>query len=268
MSGDQEPWVFRGGLIADLQRLMPVDSGNDLFVYKLPEKPTTNYYLLRPYCPADEENVNEVCTRTYLQWQRELDGSGNIPFPLPASVASIVADGLVGAHVTLSPELCIVAYDDNNCIVGYACAALDVNIFRRNVETCWHTEMREKYSKELSLQESDTGEELGQLVAHFVKQFHSNTGSEGVEQCPLEVIGSFPAVLSAGTLREAEERDSGITKRLLTVLLAALRANGCFGVHVCVPERDIGQVNFYTRIGFVEVYREESSKCIYMGRRF
>lgn len=37
MSGDQEPWVFRGGLIADLQRLMPVDQGNDLFLYKLPE---------------------------------------------------------------------------------------------------------------------------------------------------------------------------------------------------------------------------------------
>ncbi|KAH8340572.1 hypothetical protein KR059_001267 [Drosophila kikkawai] len=268
MSGDQEPWVFRGGLIADLQRLMPVDSGNDLFVYKLPEKPTTNYYLLRPYCSADEENVSEVCTRTYLQWQRELDGGGYIPFPLPDSVANIVADGMVGAFVTLSPELCIVAYDDNNCLVGYACAALDVNIFRRNQELCWHTEMRDKYPKELSLQESETGKGLAQLVARFVEQFHRSSGSEAVEQCPVEVSGSFPAVLSAGTFREAEERDSGISKRLLTVLLAALRANGCFGVHVCIPEREVGQVNFYTRIGFVDVYREEATKCIYMGRRF
>ncbi|KAH8281080.1 hypothetical protein KR054_010184 [Drosophila jambulina] len=269
MSGDQEPWVFRGGLIADLQRLMPVDSGNDLFVYKLPEKPTTNYYLLRPYCPADEEHVNEVCTRTYLQWQREPDGGGCISLPLPASVASIVADGMVGAFVTLSPEFSIVAYDDNNCIVGYACAALDVSIFRRNQELCWYTEMREKYPKELGLPESETGEALAQLVARFVEQFHgSSSGSEGAEQCPVEVSGSFPAVICAGTFREAEERDSGISKRLLTVLLAALRANGCFGVHVCIPERDVGQVNFYTRIGFVDVYREEATKCIYMGRRF
>ena len=40
MSGDHEPWVFRGGLAADLQRLMPVDSGNDLFLYQYPEAPS------------------------------------------------------------------------------------------------------------------------------------------------------------------------------------------------------------------------------------
>lgn len=45
MSGEQEPWVFRGGLTADLQRLMPIDSGNDLFIYKLPDVPTSNYYI-------------------------------------------------------------------------------------------------------------------------------------------------------------------------------------------------------------------------------
>ncbi|KAH8236071.1 hypothetical protein KR038_005902 [Drosophila bunnanda] len=128
--------------------------------------------------------------------------------------------------------------------------------------------MRGKYPKELSLQEPETGEGLAQLVARFVEKFHNSSGNEAVVQCPVEVSGSFPAVICAGTFRDAEERDSGISKRLLTVLLAALRANGCFGIHVCVPERDVGQVNFYTRIGFVDVYREEATKCIYMGRRF
>ncbi|KAH8306245.1 hypothetical protein KR018_005071 [Drosophila ironensis] len=266
MSGDQEPWVFRGGLIADLQRLMPVDSGNDLFLYKLPEKSTANYYLLRPYCNADEQNVNDVCTRTCLEWHRERDATSQIAFPLPANVANIVADAVVGAHLTLHPELSFVAYDENNSIVGYACAALDVNIFQRNLELCWLTELREKYPKDLCLQEG--GEGLRQYVTRFVDQFHGSSASEDLEQCPAEVSGSFPAVLRAATLREAEERDSGIVKRLLTVLLAALRANGCFGIHVCVPEQDAGQVNFYSRIGFMDVYREEATKCIYMGRRF
>ncbi|XP_017074675.1 protein O-GlcNAcase [Drosophila eugracilis] len=266
MSGDQEPWVFRGGLIADLQRLMPVDSGNDLFVYKLPEQPTANYYLLRPYCNSDEQNVNDVCTRLYLQWQKEVDGGNPIQFPLPGNVANIVADGLIGGHLTLSPQLCIVAYDENNSIIGYSCAALDVNIFRRNLDLCWFTELREKYPKDLCSQEGD--EEVMQLVTSFVDKIHGISGNLALEQCPIEVSGSFPAVLISGTLREAEGRDSGITKRMLTVLLAALRANGCFGAHVCVPEQDVGQVNFYSRIGFVDVYREEASKCIYMGRRF
>lgn len=88
MSGDQEPWVFRGGLTADLQvgtykklfknyyvkanfffitnilqRLIPVDSGNDLFVYKTPEVPVSKIYTIRPYLPSDEESVYRVCNR-------------------------------------------------------------------------------------------------------------------------------------------------------------------------------------------------------------
>ncbi|XP_033167331.1 protein O-GlcNAcase [Drosophila mauritiana] len=266
MSGDQEPWVFRGGLIADLQRLMPVDSGNDLFVYKLPEQPTANYYLLRPYCNSDEQQVTDLCTRLYLQWQGELDGGSHIPFPLPANVANIVADGLIGGHLTLSPQLCIVAYDESNRIIGYSCAALDVNIFRRNLELCWYSELREKYSRDICPLEG--GEEVAQLVTSLVESYHDSSGNGALDQCPVEVSGSFPAVLISGTLREAEDRDSGITKRMLTVLLAALRANGCFGAHVRVPQHDVAQVNFYSRIGFVDVYREEATKCIYMGRRF
>jgi protein O-GlcNAcase/histone acetyltransferase len=51
LSGDHEPWVFRGGLTADLQRLMPVDSGNDLFLYQFPDQPTNNIYNIRPFRP-------------------------------------------------------------------------------------------------------------------------------------------------------------------------------------------------------------------------
>lgn len=84
MSGDQEPWIFRGGLTSDLQvkgiyklhygadsiayflcfqRLIPVDSGNDLFIYKLPDIPTPNYYLIRPYSNADEDEIYRVCQK-------------------------------------------------------------------------------------------------------------------------------------------------------------------------------------------------------------
>ncbi|XP_034659872.1 protein O-GlcNAcase [Drosophila subobscura] len=272
MSGDQEPWVFRGGLIADLQRLMPVDSGNDLFVYKLPEQPTANYYLLRPYRNADELDVINICTRTYLQWHSGLEGAEHIhiDYPLPASVANIVADAIVGPYITLNPQLCIVAYDESGALVGYACAALDVTVFRRNMQMCWMAELREKYPKipipTLDADVDDSSVQLNKLIAHFMDQFHNSY--DEVQECPVEVSGSFPAVLTAATLKEAQDRDSGITKRILTVLLAALRANGCFGVHVCVPDQDPGQLSFYTKIGFVEVYREERSKCIYLGRRF
>lgn len=263
-SGDQEPWVFRGGLTADLQRLMPVDSGNDLFVYKLPEQPTANYYQLRPYRNTDEQQVYQICTSTYMQWQSKDDGDDIL---LPAQLADIAADCIVGAHVTLHPEFCIVAYDNSDNIVGYACGALDVSIFQRNMDICWLPELREKYRKELL--ENETGDGNGKsqkLLTHFKELIHGGNSASLV--CPIEVSGSFPAVLSAATLREAEQRDSGIAKRLLTVLLAALRANGCFGVHVCLSDEDAEQLCFYTKIGFIEVYRNEVNKCIYLGRRF
>lgn len=57
MSGDQEPWVFRGGFVADLQRLIPVDNANDLFLFKFPEQPNDDFMSVRPYTYEDEEVV-------------------------------------------------------------------------------------------------------------------------------------------------------------------------------------------------------------------
>lgn len=60
-SGDHEPWVFRGGLAADLQRLMPVDSGNDLFLYQYPVAPTSEVVHIRPYRQEDTEACYSIC---------------------------------------------------------------------------------------------------------------------------------------------------------------------------------------------------------------
>ena len=72
-------FVSRGGLAADLQRLMPVDSGNDLFLYQYPEAPssevnrvlrcTNKVYSktllqvihVRPYRPEDRDACYSIC---------------------------------------------------------------------------------------------------------------------------------------------------------------------------------------------------------------
>lgn len=58
--------VFRGGLTADLQRLIPIDSANDLFNYKLPEMPLTTFYKIRTYELVDEKEVYSVCHKCCL----------------------------------------------------------------------------------------------------------------------------------------------------------------------------------------------------------
>ncbi|CAG2107887.1 unnamed protein product, partial [Medioppia subpectinata] len=64
-SGEQEPWVFRGGLTGELQRLLPVETVSDLFLYKAPESPSSQIYTIRPYLQSDESYVYDVCRKTY-----------------------------------------------------------------------------------------------------------------------------------------------------------------------------------------------------------
>ncbi|XP_039956052.1 protein O-GlcNAcase isoform X2 [Bactrocera tryoni] len=282
MSGEQEPWVFRGGLIADLQRLMPVDSGNDLFLYKLPELPTSDYHLIRPYTPIDEVELGQVCTKAFLQLSvngaddRPVESDVGFESLFPSNLSELIADNIVGHFVTLYPQLCIVAHDASNAIVGYAAAALNIHTFMRNVEVCWIPSMREKYSE--SLLEKDNfidvtngsesaqrhSSKLNALITEMISDFHNYE-----YQCPVEVSNAYPALITATALKDALLRDYGILKRLITVTLATLRSNGCFGVHVRLSFKDseIFQQH-YAKIGFTEVYRDPENKFIYLGRRF
>ncbi|KAG8135718.1 hypothetical protein E2320_008720, partial [Naja naja] len=54
LSGDQEPWAFRGGLAGEFQRLLPIEGANDLFFQPPPLTPTSKIYTIRPYFPKDE----------------------------------------------------------------------------------------------------------------------------------------------------------------------------------------------------------------------
>lgn len=81
--------------------MIPVDSGNDLFVYKVPDVPSTRIFTIRPYVPADEEQVYNVCTKTCK------DGLED-PSPLEPEMKNIHADRIVGPYLTLHPEFCFV----------------------------------------------------------------------------------------------------------------------------------------------------------------
>ena len=91
-SGDHEPWVFRGGLTADLLRLMPVDTGNDLFLYQYPDHPTNLVYKMRPYTsqvgtmvlPGAFDNLVNIGRDLLdcLNTDPKLTASGKVPSPL------------------------------------------------------------------------------------------------------------------------------------------------------------------------------------------
>lgn len=267
MSGDQEPWVFRGGLIADLQRLMPVDQGNDLFLYRLPELPTTDYHAMRPFAQMDESSVYQVCTKGFLSLTSPITDGQSCHLELSDEIRDLIPDYLVGSFLTLHPEFCTVAVDNAGKIIGYAAAALDYNIYSRNQTMCWLPEMKEKYPQKLleEMHQFSKCEKLNEVLGSMIKEFHAEE-----QKCPPEVISSYPAVMTSAVLADLLTLDYGAGKRLITVLLATLRANGCFGVHVRLSTKDycIPVVQYYLKLGFGEIYRDDIENITYFGRRF
>lgn len=250
-SGDQEPWVFRGGLTADLQRLIPIDSGNDLFTYKLPDSPSTNVYNIRPYAHTDEKELYAICHKTCR------DGSDCSELFPEGFQQGIPSDRLVGPFLTLVPELCMVI-ESNGGIVGYACAALDAKVFYRNQEMCWLPEMCQKYP--LSLLDLP---ETTQAAKETINHFHNFKFAS-----PQAVLGTHPSIITCCILKEQLMIDQSVCKGVITVLLAALRSNGSFGVHVCINRTDGNMFQFYSKLGFVELHQDELQSKLYLGRNF
>ncbi|XP_063237337.1 protein O-GlcNAcase isoform X2 [Bacillus rossius redtenbacheri] len=246
MSGEQEPWVFRGGLTADLQRLIPVDSGNDLFVYKPPDVPSSKIYTIRPYLPSDETQIYDVCRKTCLDGMDGTEQLGDHP--------NLAGDKLIGGFLTLSSEFCFVIEDEAG-LVGYALAALDAKQFYKKLELSWIPEMCEKYprTKEDGQESSKTDE--------LVSWFHAFKG-----EVPEPVHAQHPSVLCCSLL--CSVLDQSVAKRVMTCLLAALRANGSFGVYVPIHSQDRYTMEFYGKLGFTELFPGLSSDTTYMGRAF
>ncbi|XP_058813212.1 protein O-GlcNAcase [Topomyia yanbarensis] len=257
MSGDQEPWVFRGGLIADLQRLIPVDAGNDLFLYKLPETSAVNLYTIRPYLNTDEASVYNVCHSTMK------DGD-EFSEHLPDGLRNILADRHVGSFLTLAPQFCMVIEDNNHDVIGYACAALDTTTYVRNLEQCWIPEMCLKYPLSIIDGSVSTTNTLPQQIHDCIMYFHNFSN-----EYPVAVLNSHPSVMSCRILKSHLAEDETICKRVVTVLLAALRSNGpSYGVHVCINRSDRFLNQFYSKLGFIEIYKEDYDSKVYLGRNF
>ncbi|KAG8294571.1 Meningioma expressed antigen 5 (hyaluronidase), partial [Homalodisca vitripennis] len=162
---------------------------------------------------------------------------------------------LVGAFLTLSPELSLVVEDETG-VVGYAVAALDARQFYSKVRLAWLPEMCQKYPAIPQSSEKLSAEE------EMINWFHSPK----LEDVPDSVHSQHPSVMSCSLL--ATVFDQSVAKRLIICLLAALRANGSFGVYVVVSSQDRPLIEFYSKLGFVELSQGLAPDTIYLGRIF
>lgn len=135
-------------------------------------------------------------------------------------------------------------------VIAYICGTPDAKQFNRNKEMCWYPAMIEKYPLEIINDDS---------IREYIEYFHSSK-----VDVPVEVLATYPGAMTCGTLKEFDEEK----RLLLTVLLAALRSNGCFGVHVSVNPKDQQSHQFYAKLGLVDVYDDSLNQRLYLGRKF
>ena len=87
-----EPSFHRAIVVAILlQRLIPVDSGSDLFIYKAPETPVNKVYTIRPYLAEDELPVYSVCRKTCLDGSDGTEMFSEYPNLAPERYVLVVA---------------------------------------------------------------------------------------------------------------------------------------------------------------------------------
>ncbi|KAI1278089.1 Protein O-GlcNAcase [Halotydeus destructor] len=229
--GDQEPWLFRGGLTGELQRLLPVESASDLFVYKPPDSPARHLYTIRPFLPDDEESVYKVYSKS-SSCDSELEAANEN--------ATLLGDYAIGDYLCLSPEFCFVVEDEVS-ICGYAVAAVDAVQHYKRMKMSWLPDLASKHPVQEKNSETPTADSHS-----LIKKLHEKRAKE--ESFPESVIKTHPSLIHLDILPHIV--DPSVSKRLLACTLAALKANGSTGVFAKGHSSNKGFLELYSKLGF------------------
>jgi len=247
LSPDPEPWVFRGGLSGEIQRLLPVHSSFDLFCHVVPIEPQVNTYVVRPFVPGDESLVTEVCYSSLNDDIREVFTDHK----------ELPGDLLLGAILQLSSEYTFVVEDENGDICGYLSACLDSKKFWTKYELCYLPEMKLKYPE---ISEKDD-KSLSSFVKQTIKSFYvegSIFNSYGDEH----LMAQYPSLLTLAIHPKSHHQN--IVKNLMVCVLSALKSHNSNGVHVMINSSSSHYLDMYSKLGFTKTSQNFSaSKNIY-----
>ncbi|MBN3313918.1 OGA GlcNAcase, partial [Atractosteus spatula] len=228
---ESEPWVFKGGLSGEFQMLLPTGTNNDLFSHP---PPLSRLYNIRPYQTKDKVELYRICRQLHLKTQSSPDA--HQPHP------DLMGDWL-GACFALCQEYSFVLEDERG-LCGCALGALDIRAFLKRSEATWLPTMREKHPR-------GPGAASHPAAQEALQYFHSEH-----PDYPDSLLYHFPSVLRLEALPEV--LDTSVTRSLVTSLLSALKANGSQGVFCEVLPTDRSHLEFFTKLGFLEIFRCEA----------
>lgn len=249
MNGDREPWLFRGGLLGEFQRMLPFESCTDLLFYVCPEQPISTLYSVRPYNELDKDAVYNICLQTC---EDGCDGSAIYP-----GQPHLIADKLVGAYLAYSPEMCFIVEDEAGSVCGYVLAAADAKAYYNFYETMWVPQMAAKYEKPDEMETTNIADDV-------IMEFH-----EYKQVVPDSLLVRHPSIIRIDMLHD-KTLDSTAMVRALACSVVALKVMGSCGIFSPVRLGDSKTSESYRKLGFFEIPYVSTSECeesmIHMGR--
>ncbi len=240
---DHLPGTFRGGFLADLQRIVPAPWIAD---------PTTAVarsggtgLRIRRARPEDEAAANLVCLGTGA------DGADGTPFYAddPQALARI----FVGPYFAFAPDLAWVL-EDGAGVCGYCLAAANSAAFIDRYEREWRPRLAARFPQ-------PTGDPATWTRTQQVHHLYHHPDHQIPEPRHL-----YPAHIHIDLLPRAQGQGWG--RKMMTTALDELSRHSVPGVHLGVGTANHRAQAFYRRIGFTELCRVGGDDgCTFMGLR-
>lgn len=153
-------------------------------------------------------------------------------------------------------------------ITGFICGAPNAKQFHQNAAMCWWPTLVERYPQEAFTEQvlGQVPEQLKGALQNHGKQIHNSEAE--LDECPEDVLAQFPSLMICCIWPVNAQEYFSLAKRLATVLFAALRSCGSFGVHTWIEKKNAAAQDFYAKIGFNVVHEDlRTGRCM-LGRKF
>ncbi|WP_199565708.1 GNAT family N-acetyltransferase [Spongiactinospora rosea] len=191
----------------------------------------TGGLTIRPYRPADRDDVADVCLRT---------GASGADATGMYSDDTLVADVAALPYLEFAPDLAFVV-DDGERVLGYVIGVADTATFVEWWERHWTPGFAERHPQ--------PGPPTG----------HAPTSTEELlvwvglhpEVTRIPEIADYPAHLHINLLPELQGR--GLGRRLVDTFRGALAERGVPALYLGVDASNTGALAFYARLGFHEL---------------
>jgi ribosomal protein S18 acetylase RimI-like enzyme len=200
-------------------------------------------FAIRPCEPKDFDAVYEVCLKTGDAGQ-----DATHLYKDPKALGHLY----VGPYITLEPSLAFVLRDDLG-VCGYVLGALNTKKFQERFVKEWLPPLQKIYPDPKG---DETTWTLDEQIYHDIH--HPKTEI-------YKAIEAFPSHLHIDLISRAQGQGNG--KRMMEVLLDALRQRGSSAVHLGMFASNHRALHFYQKLGFQLLKPEEFPKeILYLGK--